>query len=277
MSWAQSTSNTSEIFYGAELVENAGAYHALVGLDYPASDYVSKVDFPVWSGSSWTGQAMFPSTSSGTGVITGLGLVKCESEIFAVGRDAGTYFRAIPVTNLNTVTLGTPLTNATSISFADRASCVGINTSGPNSARIFLMYSTSSASHQFFSFEAPSPVCGGTAGALLGGGNNLGTTPSSGGYADVKGVKIGAQQGFLAAYASSPYPTKLTFIPLLCTAGSVGTGTGPEMWGSLAAPSTELRGIMPMAEMYAGPSSPHTLRKMMIFGDKHQIYHLEAR
>jgi hypothetical protein len=278
--WANHVQGTDEYVYGAELEFDGSNPFILIAHDFPTAParYLSRSNIPTHDGTSWSGLAMFPQSSAGVPVPPTLGLVRCEGELYVVGRNVSNYLDARRVTGLTTPTLdGVSLVGNTDISSATKVACIGFGPNPASPGRIFFTYNETDATNSIRSFhDSGNSSCGsGSPNAALSGTTTLSITPSVGGSTKAMGARMGANFGFLVAYQAASYPTKLTFVPFTCTSGVASSGS-PQLLGSLAMPAPSIKGISGASWM-GNMQGPHSIPEISVYGANHQYYLLRSR
>lgn len=273
--WAPNGGAAGDAVVGAEL-RTMGSPWVLLAVD-GSSDAFFSANLPTFAG-TWSGSVTL-GTNSALGTNSLLGLVQCEGETFAVGADGSGYFRAEQMVGTGSPsTGGTPLTNGTAIAAYDRVTCLGTS-SGGSSDRIFFLYNSTTGANTFFIYNSSGGATCGSASPnqLRTAPANVGFSPASGGFVHAIGAKSASEMGMLLLYnAGSSLTAKVTFLPLSCNGTDYVTGTA-QMWGSLAGPAAEFAGFQPLMNGMGGLSSPHSTEELVIFGEKHRFFMLQAR
>jgi hypothetical protein len=275
--WAAGDNLTSDSVKDVMLAKSGNVVFPFIISNYGGNNVHWGV-FPIHNGTAWTsgnggnGTSMFYQGSSGisNSLTDGglLGLARCGSLYYVVGRNSGSYLTTQEL-SLTPGTLPTATSSSHSASGATRVACIGMTGASGAHGRIFVTYNESDNSNALHSFEGGTPFCGGSPNQPLSGLSALALSPSSGGFRSIVGVD--GLNGLLVAYQASGYPTKLSFVDLDCTSLSVTAGAYAN-WGSLATPASQIQGI----ELLSDSAGDNASVSLGVFGDKSTFYWLKT-
>lgn len=275
--WATGDNSTSDTVTDVMLAKNGSSTFPYI-VSFYGANYVHWGVFPTHTGSAWAngnggnGTSMFYQGSSGISTTltdgTLLGLARCGSQFYVVGRNSGGYLSTQNLP-LSAGVLPAPLTSIHPASGATKVACIGMTGVSGTYGRVFVSYNTADGTNALHGFEGGLPFCGGSSDQTISGLSALALSPSSGGFQSIMGVD--GMNGFLLAYQATGYPTKLTFASLSCSSSAL-SAPAYLNWGSLATPANQVRGLQSINDgMGMG-----TARSIGIFGNKSVFYWLSA-